>query len=65
MMRVEKESAQREIQELRQELDRHQKAGSDTETELVKTHVKNYQILKEAYAKLRTEHLELIRSVSQ
>lgn len=64
-MKLDKEAALREIDELRQQLDRHTKAGADSETELVKVHVKNYQILKEAYAKMRAEHLELIRSVSQ
>lgn len=64
-MKVDKEAAFREIEELRQELDRHSKSGAESETEVVKVHVKNYQILKEAYAKMRAEHLELIRSVSQ
>ena len=64
-MKVDKEAALREIEELRQELDRQNKSGADSETELIKVHVKNYQILKEAYAKMRAEHLELIRSVSQ
>lgn len=62
-LKVEKEAAFREIEELRQELERH-KSGTDSETEQIKVHVKNYQIMKDAYAKLRAEHLELIRSVS-
>lgn len=62
-MKIEKEAAFREIEELRQELERH-KSGMDSESEQIKVHVRNYQIMKEAYAKMRAEHLELIRSVS-
>ena len=59
---MEKEASSRELDELRAELERHKK-GTDAETELSKVQ-QNYQIMKEAYAKMRGEHLELIRSVS-
>lgn len=61
-LRMEKEASSRELDELRAELERHKK-GTDAETELSKVQ-QNYQIMKEAYAKMRGEHLELIRSVS-
>jgi hypothetical protein len=59
---MEKETSHRELDELRAELERHKK-GTDAETELSKVQ-QNYTIMKEAYAKMRGEHLELIRSVS-
>ena len=61
-LRMEKEASSRELDELRAELERHKK-GTDAETELSKVQ-QNYQIMKEAYGKMRGEHLELIRSVS-
>ena len=62
-VKLEKEAAQREVEELRQELDRYRSGAADNESEVVKVHVKNYQIMKDAYGKMRAEHLELIRSV--
>jgi len=59
-LNIEKESAMREVEELRAELERHKK-GTDFETELAKVQ-QNYTIMKDAYAKMRGEHLELIRS---
>jgi len=59
---MEKEAWNRELEEVRAELERHKK-GTDAETELSKVQ-QNYQIMKDAYAKLRGEHLEMIRSVS-
>lgn len=60
-LRMEKEASNQELDELRAELDRHKK-GTDAETELSKVQ-QNYQIMKDAYAKMRGEHLELIRLV--
>lgn len=59
-LKIEKESSTREIEELKAELERHKK-GTDSETELAKVQ-QNYQIMKDAYAKMRSEHLELIRA---
>lgn len=59
-LKIEKESSSREIEELKAELERHKK-GTDSETELTKVQ-QNYQIMKDAYAKMRSEHLELIRA---
>lgn len=60
--KTEKEAIQRELDEVQHELQRH-KEGTNAEAELESAR-KNYSIMKEAYSKMRTEHLELLRSVS-
>lgn len=60
--KTDKEAVQRELDEVQLELHRH-KLGTNAEAELESAR-KNYTIMKEAYSKMRTEHLELLRSVS-
>lgn len=61
-LQIEKDGLSKELEELRQELERH-KAGTDMQTELAKAEAK-FVKMKDAYGKLRSEHIELLRAVS-
>ncbi|KAI1293546.1 Huntingtin-interacting protein 1 [Halotydeus destructor] len=62
-LKMEKENQLKELEDLKQELERH-KAGTDMQTELAKAEAK-FVKMKEAYAKLRVEHIELLRGKAE